>query len=153
MDKSLDKDYRTFVSFIKAFKEAIPNFDETKIFFEKKSKPYKGLNVLFVQDKLKKLHLYCSYYYIWLWKDHFIEFLNTGTFDNYCYWKVFVNGNVLEYRKFITESRYGTDYNPHSNEVNDYLNWLRDTHGKDSGLEHIPKSEYLKWIEQLENEK
>lgn len=143
MDNTVNKDYNSFASFIKAFKKAIPNFDETKIFFNKKGKVYKGIDVLFVQDRLKKRHLYCSDYHINLWKDHFIEFLETGKFDSNCYYKIFVNSKVLEYKSFPTVSLHDTDYHWYSSELEQYMTKLRERYGKDSGLEQISKSEYL----------
>lgn len=147
MGHTVNKEYKSFVSFIKAFKKAIPNFDETKIFFEKKGKLYNGINVLFVDDGLKKLHLYCTDYYIELWKDHFIEFLETGHFDTNCYYEVVVNGNVLEYKSFPTISRSDTNYYWCSEPLAEYLSALREKYGGDSGMTQISKSKFKQWIE------
>jgi hypothetical protein len=78
--------------FEKAFKTAVTNFDERLIWFT-----HKGDNtfVNFVwQDKLQKFRIYRDDYYINIWKQHFIDFINTGEFDYNSYWILYQDHNI-----------------------------------------------------------
>lgn len=143
----MSKDYRTFSSFFNAFKGAVSNFDETRIWVETKGKVYSGLHICFVEDgKLKRCHVYCTDYYLNLWKDHFIEYLETGKFPWFCYCKIIVEGQVHEFKKFPLTKNYGNDCYWHSPELNEYLIQLRKDFGGNSGLEQISKTEYEQGI-------
>jgi len=140
--EEIDKDYRTRASFEKAFKKAVPNFDETKLHFEHKVGIGSESKVCFVLDgKLRKFPMYKSSYYINLWKNHFIDFLNTGKFDMNFYVILYKNGKKsidgIVY-KFPFAKFHGNEFYNHSDESMEFLNKVRETTG-DCGMETVPK--------------
>jgi len=134
--------------FLKAFKKAIPNFDETICHFE--FKKYDEVKVKFVLDsKLVCLKIYKDQYYIDLWKTHFIEYFDTKKFDYNGYWKFYgskkVKGRLLE-DYFIDNNiykiplckKFGSDFYEHSEDL-EKLFKIRENENKDLGIKLIPK--------------
>lgn len=131
--------------FIKAFKKAIPNFDETLCHYE--FKKYNEVKIKFVLNgKLVCLKTYKDQYYIDLWKNHFIEYFNTGVFDYNGYWKIYncrklKDGSLEDF--FIDDNVYKiplckefeNDFYEHSKE----LEALYRIKHKDLGIKLIPK--------------
>lgn len=131
-------------SFEKAFKIAVTNFDETKIWFEHKSKSYQGSNICFVlEGKLKKLFIYRTSHHIDIWKNYFIEFLNTGNFDYNGYWKLYdnhlINSNDIDkIFKFPLCENLGHQFYPNSKEMNLFLSAYRINY-KGCGIKQVGK--------------
>jgi hypothetical protein len=140
---NINKNYNK-VGFEKAFKKAVTNFDETKIFFSHKSKMYEPSMIEFVLDgKLKKLPMYKTQYNIEIWKNYFIEFLNTGKFDYNAYWKLYENNSINpedinKIYKFPLCNTRGNEFYEHSNEVSEFLSNYRKKY-KNCGIKQVPK--------------
>jgi hypothetical protein len=133
-------------SFEKAFKLAIPNFDETKIWFKHKAKSYQESEICFVLDgKLKKLPMYKSQDNINLWKNYFIEFLATGNFDYNGYWELYSGNNKSSFDnniyKFPLTSKNYNQFNIHTDEMFKFLQEKRAKYG-DLGIRQVPKPDY-----------
>lgn len=138
--------------FEKAFKKAVPNFDETKIWFSHKSKMYEPSLVCFVwQGKLWKRELYKNQYHIDLWANHFVDFLNTGEFDYNGYWKVYksvqVKGGEWE-SEWVDDKIYkfplckfgDNDCYEHSKEMNEFFKSPEGAKiGRQHGIRLVPK--------------
>lgn len=134
--------------FLKAFKKAIPNFNETICHLE--FKKYEEVNVKFVlHNKLVCLKMYKDQYWIDLWKNHFIEYFDTKIFDYNAYWKFYnskrlKNGELEDY--FIDDNIYkislckiyGNDFYEHSKELNKLFK-IREAKNKNLGVKTIPK--------------
>lgn len=137
-------DFKTRRSFEKAFLEAVPNFDETIMHFEHKRKMYEGCSIKFVLNgKLKSMDMYYSSHYIDLWKNHFIEFFETGEFDYNQYWVPYGNESKFKPEHLIPRkiplcSRFGDDFYPNSPELDMYGKEMR-RHYKGCGYRHIGK--------------
>ena len=134
-------DFRTKKSFEKAFRTAVTNFDETKIWFEHPSKSHHESKVCFVLDgKLKKFKMYKSQYELDIWAKHFIEFIATGKFDYNGYWKVY-NGSRLigETLQFPLCNKLGNEFYEHSDEVGEYITKYREETNKDVGIRLVSK--------------
>lgn len=135
------KDYRTQGAFWKAFQKAVPNFDETKLWLEKKSRHF---FICFVDSgKLKRCKVYKGDYYINLWKQHFIEFLDTGKFDwngyHIVYGKSDINRNDIgRVWQFPLISQFGEDTYALSNKGFEFLAKYRERY-KNCGMKHIGK--------------
>jgi len=139
----INKDYNK-AGFEKAFKKAVTNFDETKIFFEHKSKMYLPSKILFIVDgKLNKLSMYKSQFHIEIWKNHFIEFLNTGTFDYNAYWTLYPDNliskeDVGKIYKFPLCNENGNKFNVHSKELGNFIDNYRKKY-KNCGIKEVCK--------------
>lgn len=137
-------EYRFKTSFEKAFKKEVINFDETKIWFEHKNKSHEGSFICFVLDgKLKKLHLYRDSYYIDIWKNYFIEFLNTGDFDYNGYWELYnksdINPNDKDkIYKFPLCEDLGKQFYPHSKQMQKFLFNYRQNY-PNCGIKQVSK--------------
>lgn len=135
------KDYRTQGSFWKAFQKAVPNFDETKLWLEKKSR---NLFICFVDGgKLKRCEVHKADYYIDLWKQHFIEFLDTGSFDWSSYHIVYEKSNINpadvgRVWRFPLITRFGSDTYAITDESMQFLDEYRQRY-KNCGMKHIGK--------------
>jgi hypothetical protein len=81
----MSKDYNKN-GFEITFKKQVPNFNELICHFEHKGK-YNTYIIFVWQNKLWRLEVGRSQYYIDKWKNHFIDFFNTGEFDYYGYWR------------------------------------------------------------------
>lgn len=134
--------FRTKVSFEKGFREAVHNFDETKIWFT-----YHRNNpcVCFVLDgKLKKFPMYMSRHSLELYKNHFISFLHTGFFDYNAYWQLYetkdINANDVgkTYIFPMHESSYN-QFDAHSKEMSDFLTQYRIKY-PNCGIKQVPKT-------------
>lgn len=129
-------DYKNKKSFEKAFKLAIFNFDETKIWFEHPSKSYQESKICFVwKNKLCKFPMYKSQYEIDTWKNHFIEFLNTGEFDYNGYWvlyddKEIAKNDIGKIFKFTLCNDLGNMFYEYSNELSNFLDNYRKKYKK-----------------------
>jgi HTH-type transcriptional repressor of NAD biosynthesis genes len=135
------KDYRTKKSFEKAFIKAVPNFDETKIHFIHPSSMHDQSKVCFVVDgKLKKFPMYKSSYYVEMWKNHFIEFLNTGKFDMNFYVSIHNGKRSMDGKihKFPFVTFYGNEFYDHSDASFALLDHIRKTKG-DCGMKTVAK--------------
>ena len=146
-------DYSTFNSFWKAFKKAIPNFDETKCHFEKGAKLYRGGKIKFtINGELRWIGVSCSRYEIERWKNYFIDFFNTGEFDNYSYWKpytgdhkdsLYPEGDKTWKFKFSDNPKYiksGGHYYSHTSEFTEWMGAYRLVNG-DCGFVEVGKPE------------
>jgi len=131
------------IAFEKAFIKSIPNFDETKIFFNHK-KDKTELHFIW-NKKLHKFPIYRDSYHLDLWKNHFIDFLNTGEFDYNGYWKIYtgedpnIDIEIGEVLKFKLCNNLGNYFYEHSNELSIYLENYRKTVDKDCGIKLVPK--------------
>jgi len=131
-------------SFEKAFKLTIPNFDETIMHFEHKRKMCEGCDIKFVLDgKLKSMEI--GYYQsdIDLWKNHFIEFFETGKFDYNQYWipyadKKPIMSEHLIPRKIPLCSKFGNEFYIHSSELDSYSDEIRKIY-PGCGYKHVGK--------------
>lgn len=147
------KDY-TKPSFEKAFREAVTNFDETKIFFAHKGSRKGGESYIqFVwEGKLRKFKMYRTDYHLALWANHFIDFLNTGEFDYNGYWRLYANsrqdkdGNWVhdwvddKIYKFSLCKKLGSDFYEHSDEMTAFYKSPEGSKiGKQHGIKLIPK--------------
>ena len=124
-----NKDYGK-KGFEKAFKKAVPNFNELICHFEHPSRSYEGSKIVFVwQNRLWKFKMYRHDYSINIWKDHFIEFFETGEFDYNAYWKMYDSKQIkgCESEQTWVEdivykvpmcSEFGNDFYEHSKELN-----------------------------------
>lgn len=126
-------------TFEKKFREAVPNFDANKIWFEYKK--YET-NICFnLHGKLRKLKTFKDEKYIEIWKNYFIEFLETGNFDYNGYWKVYKNrGEFVDdivYKFPMRESEYSF-FDIHTPEFSKFMSDYRYEHG-DSGFAQVPK--------------
>lgn len=114
--------------FEKNFKLAVPNFNELIAHFDHKSKIHQPSKIVFIwKNKLWKFEMYKSQYYIDLWKNHFIEFFNTGEFDCNGYWKKYKerNGNNVKFLddviyKIPLCSSYSNDFYEYSPELHKF---------------------------------
>lgn len=133
-------DFRTKTSFEKAFRKAVTNFDETKIWFEHPSKSYNQSKVCFVLDgKLRKFPMYKSQFELDHWANHFIDFLNTGNFDYNGYWRIYGDfGEIGEVLKFPLCDQLGNYFYEHSDEMSNYLDDYRKKYG-DCGIRLVSK--------------
>lgn len=134
--------------FLKLFKKAIPNYDETICHFE--FGKYKQVNIKFVLDnKLVLLKAYRDQYYINLWRNHFIEYFNTKTFDYNGYWKFYSTKKLVDgsLESFFTDNdiykvplckEFGSDFYEHSKELGK-LHKIRESKNKNLGIKLIPK--------------
>lgn len=78
--------------FEKAFKKAVPNFDERLMWFIHKK--HETFICFVLNNKLSKFRVYREQYKIDLWKQHFIEFFETGLFDYNGYWVFYGNDKI-----------------------------------------------------------
>ena len=137
----MSKDYRTQGAFWKAFQKAVPNFDETKLWLEKKSR---DLFICFVDSgRLKRCNVGKSDYYIDLWKQHFIEFIDTGHFDWYSYNIVYDNKNINpddigRVWRFPLINKFGEDTYALTDELFTFLSQYRRKY-KDCGMKQVGK--------------
>lgn len=129
-------DYKRKKSFENAFKKAVINFDETKIWFEHPSRMYLESKICFVLDrKLVKFPMYKSDYHINKWKYHFINYLETGKFDKNAYWELYPNEHIAKedigkiFKFPLTEKSHNKFYE-HSKELNDFLYEYRKKYPK-----------------------
>jgi hypothetical protein len=126
------------------FKKVITNFDETKIWFEHKL--HEKSNICFVLNgKLVKLSLYKNKDSIDLWKNYFIEFLETGNFDMNGYYRLYNTDSKGQNKFYISDILtfpLGDDHDKvfgtYSKKSFDYLNQYRKEHG-DCGMEQVEK--------------
>ena len=128
-------------SFEKAFKQAIPNFDETRIWFEYSKKYGKQLAVCFVyENKLKRVPMYQSQYEIDKWKNHFIEFLNTGVFDMHFYISIYTEDkNIGDIVKFKFGTSGNNEFYEYTNETMEYLHNYRKNIDDSVGMRTVSK--------------
>ena len=124
-------DFKSRASFEKAFKKAVPNFDETKAHFEhSRGGMYNGCHIKFVLGgALKSLHMYYSLYEIDQWKGHFKEFFDTGEFDYNQYWIPYgmeIKSEHLIPRKLPLCSKLGDDFYIHSKETDKFMKEMRN---------------------------
>lgn len=123
------------------FKKAVPNFDETKCWLEKKAGK---LFINFIKDgSLKRCEVYKYQYYIDLWKQHFIEYFETGDFDFNGYYIVYDKKDINPVDigrvwKFPLISKFGNDCYGHSNESSKFLENYRQDY-KNCGMKMIGK--------------
>lgn len=128
--------------FEKAFRKAVFNFNDSicNFIFQK------GSNEVFLKfilnNKLVTFRCYKDQYYIDLWKNHFIDFFETGNFDYNGYWKiyggsgkddVFVDDKIY---KIPLCSRFGRDFCEHHESK---LKNLYAIKHPDLGIKLIPK--------------
>lgn len=141
--------------FLKLFKKEVPNFDETLCHFE--FKRYDDVRVKFVLDgKLVCLCMYKCKSEIDLWKQHFIEYFETKSFDYNGYWRfytcgetreqIFVNNNV--YKVPLCKS-YGDDFHEHSPEFREMF-VIRESINMGLGIKHVPKPTDLENLNLIE---
>lgn len=147
MKNEPNKDYNR-TSFEKQFRKQIPNFNELICHFEFKRKSYEPCKIKFVyNNKLYSLEVYKSQYYIDLWKNHFIEFFETGIFDYNGYWIIYGdNQKPVETKiyKIPLCSQYGNDCYGHSPELQKIWKTKNGVKiGKQYGLKQIPKPDDL----------
>ena len=130
--------------FVKMFKKEVPNFDETLCHFEFGS--YNIVKVKFVLDgKLVCLEIYKDEYYIHLWKQYFIEYFQTKSFDYNGYWRFYTSGENLE-QIFVDNNVYkiplckfyDNDFYGHSPEFRELL-IIRENIDIGLGIKHVPK--------------
>ncbi len=82
-------DIKRKATFEKLFREAVPN-SEGKIWFQHPSKMYSERKICFMLDgKEEKFLMYMSKEAIEKWKQHFIEFVDTGEFDMNYYCQIY----------------------------------------------------------------
>lgn len=138
------KDYKRFSSFWNAFRKAIPNFDETKCWMEKKDSLISGCDICFVWDgELNKLHMYCGDYYIDIWKNYFIEFFDTGNFDYNGYYELYESKDINpedvgRMFKFPLCSFYGKKFYDHSKKISSFLREYRKNY-PNCRIKRVPK--------------
>jgi hypothetical protein len=136
-------DFRTRKSFEKAFIKSVYNFDETKIWFEHPSKMYQESNICFsVNNKLYRLPMYKSQWHIDIWKNHFIEFINTGEFDFNSYWQLYGCKNKeheKEIYKFPCTIKNKGVIEVHSEEMLEFLDKYRKTIDDGCGIQNTCK--------------
>ncbi len=136
--------FRTKKSFEKAFKLAVTNFNETKIWFEHPSRSHSESKVCFVLDgKLAKLPMYKAQYYIDIWKNHFIEFLKTGKFDYNGYWMLYEDKDIAKSDigkvfKFPLCNDLGNQFYEHSDEQGEWLDKYRKKY-PNCGIKQVTK--------------
>ena len=139
----MSKNYNR-TGFETAFKKAVYNFDETKLFFTHSTKSYEHSIISFVLDgKLKRLHIHKSQYDIDIWKNYFIEFLKTGNFDYNAYWQLYGNISKEESAKiykFPLCVKFGNDFYTNSDEMFRFLYSYRKEKG-DCGMKQVAKPE------------
>jgi len=142
-DVDINKSYNKS-GFEKAFKKAVTNFDETKIFFKHKSKMYEPTKILFVLDgKLKELEIYKRQYFIEIYKNYFIEFIETGKFDYNAYWVLYEDDMIAKedigkiYKFPMCKSKWN-DFYEHSEEMSNFLSNYRKKY-KNCGIKQVPK--------------
>jgi hypothetical protein len=125
-----------------AFKKAVTNFDETRVWFIHKSKSYAPSQVCFVwKNKLCKVNMHKAQYDINLWKNHFIEFLETGEFDYNAYWMIYKEENepIGDVLKFPLCKFYDDEFFTHSPEMNCYLEKYREEVDDSVGIMQVQK--------------
>ncbi len=137
------------VGFEKAFKKAIPNFNELIAHFKHKRKMYEPSKVVFIwKNTLWKFEMFKSQYEIDNWKNHFIEFFKTGEFDYNGYWKKYTTDGRGNNKKFIDDKiykiplckNYGNDFYEHSNSLQEFYSTPEANGiGKQYGFEIVPK--------------
>ena len=136
--------FKRKASFENAFKKDVTNFDETRIWFEHKSRMNDESNVCFITDgKLQRLPMYKSQYEIDKWKQHFIEFLDTGIFEMQAYWQVYGDEVPNEVKekiwKFPLTKSYGNYFHEHSEEFSNWLTEIKKDNPWDCGVRQITK--------------
>lgn len=135
-------DFVQFRSFENAFKKAVTNFDEKKIWFEKTKKYGKHLVVCFVFDnQLHRIPMYQSQYEIDEWANHFIDFLNTGIFDMHFYTRIYKDNNnfIGEIQKFAFGKSGKNLFYDHTQESFAFLEKYRKTVDKSVGMRKVAK--------------
>lgn len=111
--------------FEKAFRKAIPNFNELIAHFEHKSKLYEPSKVVFVwNNKLWKFEMYKSQFEIDIWGKHFVDFFISREFDYNGYWRKYTTnskgGNQTPFGpifKIPLCKKHGNDFYEHSPEL------------------------------------
>lgn len=134
--------------FEKEFKKAIPNFDETKVSFSYKSRGYEPATINIVwAGKLWHMKMYKFQYGIDLWKNHFIDFFNTGEFDYNAYWRIYggTDQSIIwigdETYKASLCKRFGNDFSEHSPEFDELCKTtINEKRGKQYGVRLVPKT-------------
>jgi hypothetical protein len=133
------------IGFEKAFKKAVTNFDETKIWFVYKNGE---VEVCFVWNgKLNKVPMYKEQYAIDIWKNYFIEFLETGEFDYNSYWILYEDNEIAKedigkIYKFRLHKEDGNDFEIHSDEMSNFLDNYRKKY-KACGIKQVPKPDKI----------
>lgn len=126
--------------FEKELIKAIPNFDETKIWFERGKKLYEPTYICFsLGGKLKKIRGYKHQETIDIWKHYLIEWLDTGIFDPCYYWKASSGKNKVYpavYRIPLDFSE--TIISSYSEQFQKFMSDFRKENG-DTGFTPIPK--------------
>ena len=129
-------------SFEKAFRAAVPN-SEGKVWFYHPNKSYSQRKVMFMLDG-KEVHvpMYMSHDSIEQWKQHFIEFVETGEFDRHFYCQVYGDNLPQHVTKKIhkfpmTETNYDK-FSCHNTDAFKMLEGVREKYG-DAGMKTVAK--------------
>ena len=95
-------DFKNKKQFERAFIAAVPNFSDTRIWFSHKPKMCDTTTIGFpLNRKSYSITLYKSHKEIEIWKNYFIDYLNTGNFDQIYYCQLFTenidNNRVIDH--------------------------------------------------------
>lgn len=133
--------------FIKAFKSAIINFNGNMVHFEKSDISGKIKIKVKIGLEFKTLLVYREKFEIELWKNHFLEYFETGEFDMNAYWQPYTSDNSgsripfgEKIYKFPVISEFGNDFYESSPQFSGFMNSFRGQHPEvDLGFEQVPK--------------
>ena len=110
-----------------AFKAAVHNFDPSKIWFEHPRGFSKPSKICFVWNGvLAKFTIHKDFDSINVWKNHFISFIETGSFDYHAYWTLYPDTNIAandcgKKYMFPMKSEVHDHFNPHSPELDKFM--------------------------------
>lgn len=110
-----------------AFKAAVHNFDPSKIWFEHPRGFSKPSKICFVWNGvLAKFTIHKDAESINVWKNHFISFIESGSFDYNAYWTLYPDPCIAANdcgRKYMfpMKSEVHDHFNPHSKELDQFL--------------------------------
>ncbi len=110
-----------------AFKAAVHNFDPYKIWFEHPRGFSKPSKICFVWNGvLAKFTIHKDAESINVWKNHFISFIESGSFDYNAYWTLYPDPCIAANdcgRKYMfpMKSEVHDHFNPHSKELDKFM--------------------------------
>lgn len=135
-------DIKRKATFEKIFRAAVPN-SEGKVWFKHPSRMYQERKVCIMLDgKEVFIPMYMSKDRIEQWKQHFIEFVETGEFDRHFYCQI-VGDNLPQHvtkkiHKFPMTELGSNKFYCHNQEAMKMLTEVRERYG-DAGLEVVAK--------------
>lgn len=128
--------------FEKEFKKRMNGlFNETKLFFFHDGGK---TNIAYIdKNKLKYISVYRDTYYLDLWSNHFIYYLQTGIFDTNTYWRVYSNTKDEYWLSEITLIPMKCEkqvWTVHSPEMDVFMRNIRSQPDKSGvGFKHHPR--------------